>query len=157
MVHYEKYQFIGESHPLKGLRYARPVIRETLDTEVLAKHMINHNTPYSAGLVRGVLVDTTAHTKEFIPDDKNVKLDDPVILSMGIVSKKGAISAAEFTLVNSVRGLKLRTHAIGELNSTQTNLEGQLKEVFKYNAGNGSGNGGSTPGGDDKEEEDPLE
>ena len=49
MIRYKKYQFTGENHPLKGLWYARPVIEETFDTEMLAKHMANHNTPYSAG------------------------------------------------------------------------------------------------------------
>ena len=125
MIRYKKYQFTGENHPLKGLWYARPVIEETFDTEML------------------------------ILDGKNVKLDDLAIFSVGIVSKKGAASAAEFTLANNVKGLKLRARATGELSNAQINLEGQLKEAFKYNADNGSGNGGSTPGGNG-EEEDPL-
>ena len=119
MIRYKKYQFTGENHPLKGLWYARPVIEETFDTEMLAKHMAN------------------------------------AIFSVGIVSKKGAASAAEFTLANNVKGLKLRARATGELSNAQINLEGQLKEAFKYNADNGFGNGGSTPGGNG-EEEDPL-
>ena len=153
MIRYKKYQFTGENHPLKGLWYARPVIEETFDTEMLAKHMANHNTPYSAGLIKG---DMIACTKELILDGKNVKLDDLAIFSVGIVSKKGAASAAEFTLANNVKGLKLRARATGELSNAQINLEGQLKEAFKYNADNGSGNGGSTPGGNGEEEENPL-
>lgn len=39
--------------PLKGLWYARPLIEDTFDTERLAKHMANHNTPYSEGLIKG--------------------------------------------------------------------------------------------------------
>ena len=50
MIRYKKYQMTGENHPLKGLWYARPLIEDTFDTEKLAKHMSNHNTPYSAGL-----------------------------------------------------------------------------------------------------------
>ena len=156
MIRYKKYQFTGENHPLKGLWYARPVIEETFDIETLAKHMANHNTPYSAGLIKGVLTDMIACTKELILDGKNVKLDDLAIFSVGIVSKKGAASAAEFTLANNVKGLKLRARATGELSNAQINLEGQLKEAFKYNADNGSGNGGSTPGGNGEEEENPL-
>lgn len=45
MIRYKKYQMTGENSPLKGLWYARPVIEETYDTERLAKHMANHNTP----------------------------------------------------------------------------------------------------------------
>ena len=127
MIRYKKYQFTGENHPLKGLWYARPVIEETFDTEMLAKHMANHNTPYSAGLIKGVLTDMIACTKELILDGKNVKLDDLAIFSVGIVSKKGAASAAEFTLANNVKGLKLRARATGELSNAQINLEGQLR------------------------------
>lgn len=53
MIRYKKYQMTGENSPLKGLWYARPVIEETYDTERLAKHMANHNTPYSAGCRQG--------------------------------------------------------------------------------------------------------
>ena len=52
MIRYKKYQVTGEDSPLKGLWYARPVIEETFDIEKLAKHMSNHNTPYSSGVFR---------------------------------------------------------------------------------------------------------
>ena len=43
----------------------------------------------------------------------------------------------------------------GELSNAQINLEGQLKEASKYSPDN-SGAGGSTPGGGNGEEENPL-
>lgn len=145
----------GENHPLKGLWYARPLIEDTFDTEKLAKHMSNHNTPYSAGLIKGVLTDMIACTKELILDGKNVKLDDLAIFSVGIVSRKGAASADAFTLADNVKGLKLRARATGKLSNAQINLEGQLKEASKYSPDN-SGTGGSTPDGGNGEEENPL-
>ena len=108
MIRYKKYQVTGEDSPLKGLWYARTVIEETFDIEKLAKHMSNHNTPYSSGVIKGVLADMVSCTKELILDGKNVKLDDLAIFSVGIVSKKGAQSAADFSLANNVKGLKLR-------------------------------------------------
>ena len=57
MIRYKKYQVTGENSLLKGLWYARPVIEETFDIERLAKHMSNHNTPYSSGVIKGVLTD----------------------------------------------------------------------------------------------------
>lgn len=51
--------------------------------------MSNHNTPYSSGVIKGVLADMVSCTKELILDGKNVKLDDLAIFSVGIVSKKG--------------------------------------------------------------------
>ena len=156
MIRYKKYQNQTKSTPLSGKWLARAVADETLDTRALADHMAKHNTPYSQGAIHGVLKDMTSCIKELLLDGKNVKLDDLAIFSVGIVSKKGAASAAEFTLANNVKGLKLRARATGELSNAQINLEGQLKEAFKYNADNGSGNGGSTPGGNGEEEEDPL-
>ena len=146
MIRYKKYQMTGENSPLKGLWYARPVIEETYDTERLAKHMANHNTPYSAG----VLTDMISCIKELILDGKNVKLDDLAIFSVGIVSRKGAASAVDFTLADNVKGLKLRARATGELSNAQINLEGQMKEAAFYNPDGGTteGRGGSPGGGE---------
>lgn len=159
MIHYKKYQMTGENSPLKGLWYARPVIEETYDTERLAKHMANHNTPYSAGVVKGVLTDMISCIKELILDGKNVKLDDLAIFSVGIVSRKGAASAADFTLADNVKGLKLRARATGELSNAQINLEGQMKEAAVYNPDGGTteGGGGNPGGGSDGDQgENPL-
>lgn len=159
MIRYKKYQMTGENHPLKGLWYARPLIEDTVDIEALAKHMANHNTPYSAGLIKGVLTDMISCTKELILDGKNVKLDDLAIFSVGIVSKKGAASAADFTLADNVKGLKLRARATGELSNAQINLEGQLKEASKYaveDGGSGNKPGGGGSGSGEGQEENPL-
>ena len=159
MIRYKKYQMTGENSPLKGLWYARPVIEETYDTERLAKHMANHNTPNSAGVVKGVLTDMISCIKELILDGKNVKLDDLAIFSVGIVSRKGAASAADFTLADNVKGLKLRARATGELSNAQINLEGQMKEAAVYNPDGGTteGGGGNPGGGSDGDQgENPL-
>lgn len=159
MIRYKKYQMTGENSPLKGLWYARPVIEETYDTERLAKHMANHNTPYSAGVVKGVLTDMISCIKELILDGKNMKLDDLAIFSVGIVSRKGAASAADFTLADNVKGLKLRARATGELSNAQINLEGQMKEAAFYNPDGGTteGGGGNPGGGSDGDQgENPL-
>ena len=152
MIRYKKYQITGEKSPLKGLWYARPVIEETFDIEKLAKHMSNHNTPYSAGVIKGVLADMVACIKELVLDGKNVKLDDLAIFSVGIVSKKGAQTAADFSTANNVKRLRLRARATGKLSNAQINLEGQLKEASLYAVdGSGSGNpGGNTGGGGDE-------
>ena len=94
-------------------------------------------------------------TKELILDGKNVKLDDLAIFSVGIVSKKGAASR-RITLANNVKGLKLRARATGELSNAQINLEGQLKEAYKYNVDGSEPGSENKPGGDGGEEENPL-
>ena len=154
MIRYKKYQNQTKSTPLSGKWLARAVADETLDTRALAEHMAKHNTPYSQGAIHGVLKDMTSCIKELLLDGKNVKLDDLAIFSVGIVSKKGAASAAEFSLADNVKGLKLRARATGELSNAQINLEGQLKETSQYNVDDSSSSGGTPP--DNGEEENPL-
>lgn len=153
MIRYKKYQMKGDNNPLKGLWYARPVIEETYDTAKLSKHMSHHNTPYSAGVIKGVLAEMISCIKELILDGKNVKLDDLAIFSVGIVSKKGAQSAADFSVANNIKGLKLRSRATGDLSNAQINLEGQLREAMRYSVDEdttgGGGNTNPDDGGDD--------
>ena len=156
MIRYKKYQNQTKSTPLSGKWLARAVADETLDTRALAEHMAKHNTPYSQGAIHGVLKDMTSCIKELLLDGKNVKLDDLAIFSVGIVSRKGAASAADFTLADNVKGLKLRARATGELSNAQINLEGQLKEAYKYNVDGSEPGSENKPGGDGGEEENPL-
>ena len=151
MILYRKIQIVGENHPCNGLWYARPVINETLDIETLSKHMAKHNTPFSPGVIKGVLADMVACIKELILDGKNVKLDDLAIFSVGIVSDHGAASAAEFKVAEHVAGLKLRARATGELSNAKINLEATLREQGEYSV-SGGGTGG-TPGGTDDDDD----
>lgn len=160
MILYRKVQITGENHPCNGLWYARPVINETPDLEALSKHMSKHNTPFSPGVIKGVLAEMVACIKELILDGKNVKLDDLAIFSVGIVSDHGAASAAEFKVSENVAGLKLRARATGELSNAKINLEGTLREQNEYSvegsstSGTPGGNSGGT--GEDDQEGSPL-
>ena len=151
MILYRKIQIVGENHPCNGLWYARPVINETLDIEALSRHMAKHNTPFSPGVIKGVLADMVACIKELILDGKNVKLDDLAIFSVGIVSDHGAASAAAFKVAEHVAGLKLRARATGELSNAKINLEATLREQGEYSV-SGGGTGG-TPGGTDDDDD----
>ena len=160
MIIYRKIQIVGEKHPCNGLWYARPVINETLDIDALSKHMSKHNTPFSPGVIKGVLSEMVTCIKELILDGKNVKLDDLAIFSVGIVSDHGAASAQEFKVSENVKGLKLRARATGELSNTRINLEGTLREQNPYSVDDEpttGGGGGTTIGPDGgTDEEDPL-
>ena len=80
-----------------GYWYARAVCDETYDTEKLARHMSEHNTPYSPGVIHGVLKDMINCIKELVLDGKNVKLNDLAIFSVGLKSA-GAANLEDFTL-----------------------------------------------------------
>ena len=152
MILYRKIQIVGENHPCNGLWYARPVINETLDIEALSRHMAKHNTPFSPGVIKGVLADMVACIKELILDGKNVKLDDLAIFSVGIVSDHGAASAAEFKVSENVAGLKLRARATGELSNAKINLEATLREQGEYSVSDGSAPSGPDDSGEEEED-----
>ena len=133
MILYKKYQMKSGMNSSKGLWYARPVINETLDIEALARHMSDHNTPYSPGVIKGVLTDMVSCIKELILGGKNVKLDDLAIFSCGILSDHGAHTPEEFKVSTHVKGVRLRARATGELSNKSLNLEATLREQGQYN------------------------
>ena len=57
MIRYKLYQDNRMNSAKKGYWYARAVNEEMYNTERLARHMAEHNTPYSAGVIKGVLTD----------------------------------------------------------------------------------------------------
>lgn len=73
-----------------GKYYARPAVTATISIDQLAEHMSSHNTPFSAGAVRGILTDMVKCVKELVLSGYSVKIDDLAIFSIGIRPKKGA-------------------------------------------------------------------
>ena len=105
-----------EGRPSYGKWYAYPVKEETVELDKLAEHMAQHNTPYSAGAIKGILTDMVACIKELLLDGKNVKLSDLAIFSIGIRSK-GAETEEQFTVAANVTSLRLRARATGKLST----------------------------------------
>jgi predicted histone-like DNA-binding protein len=129
--------------------YARPVVEETVDIEGLAEHMSNHNSPFSKGVLVGILTDAVGCIKEMLLEGKNVRIDDLAIFSVGIVNKQGAETKEEFTIAANIEGVKLRARATGELSSTQLNLDAVLKRASLDKT---TSTGSTDDGGDDDDE-----
>ena len=134
---------------------AYPVIDETLDLAALAKHMANHSSPYSEGVIYGVLKDMVKCIKEQLLEGKNVKIDDLAIFSVGIKNSKGGADSEEvFNVTKHISSVKLRARATGELIAKNLNLDASLRKASATTASqgtdaptNGGNNGGSTTGG----------
>ena len=146
-----------------GKWFAKNVVEETIDLDGLAEHMSNHNSPYSKGVIKGLLTDMINCIKELLLEGKNVKIDDLAIFSLGIKNKVAADSEEDFSVAKNVEGVKLKARATGELMSKSLNLEATLKRAQFINGtlttsttgddaqgtGNNQGSGGST-GTDDE-------
>ena len=87
MIRYKIYQNKHKEGVNAGKWFARSVSDETFDLTRLSEHMSGHNSPYSPGVIRGVLTDMVRCIKELLLDGKNVKIDDLAIFSVGIHSK----------------------------------------------------------------------
>ena len=151
MVRYILKQNKNALSPIFGKWFAYPVIEETINLDALAEHMSNHNTPYSEGVIKGLLTDMISCIKELLLEGKNVKIDDLAIFSLGIKNSKGGSNTEEdFSVTKNINGVKLRARATGTLLAKSLNLDATLKKATAIsgsntsNGGNG-GNGNTTP------------
>ena len=154
MVRYILQQIKITSHKCVGKWFAKNVVEETIDLDALAEHMSTHNSPYSKGVIKGLLTDMIGCIKELLLEGKNVKIDDLAIFSLGIKNKEMAAKEEDFTISKNIEGVKLKARATGDLMSKSLNLEATLKKATfvngklateTSNSGNTSGSGSNTP------------
>ncbi len=134
-----------------GKWYPRPTTDETYDLDTLARHMASHNSPYSPGVIKGIMTDMVSCIKELLLDGKNVKIDDLAIFSVGIRTNGGADNEKEFSVGKHVAGIRLRARATGELSTGKLNLDAVVKR-YSLTAGSsidGNPDSGSEGGSDD--------
>ena len=146
MVRYILKQIKIVSSRAYGKWFAKNVVEETFNLDELAEHMSNHNSPYSKGVIKGLLTDMVSCIKELLLEGKNVKIDDLAIFSLGIKNKVAALSEEDFSIAKNVEGVKLRARATGELMSKSLNLEATLKKASYIN-GKLTTEGGTTSQG----------
>lgn len=132
MIRYKKHQNTNKKNSSYGKWYAHAQTTETFDITKLSQHMASHNSPYSPGVIKGLITDMVNCIKELLLDGKSVKLDDLAIFYLSIVNNGGAESAEKLTAAN-VKGVRMRCRATGNLAFTNLNLEAQLKEADTYN------------------------
>ena len=164
-VFYRKYQNKNPHGSSYGKWFARAVtIGKTVNVDELARHMSEHNTPYSKGAIKGVLTDMIGCIRELMLEGKAVKLDGLAIFSAGIkTKKKGAPTSEEFSTTKHIDSVYMRARATGEFTRAELTKAGSVTELPKNytdyheededdepqnpSGGNGSQSGGSQNGG----------
>ncbi len=141
MLKYKLYQDNREGSQNQGKWYARVAVDETIDLDGLAKHMAAHHSPYSEGLITGILKDMIACIRELALDGKAVKIPDLAIFSLGLRTKP-ADAPDEFTAAKNVESVKLRSRATGVFTRSQLKLAAQVKEQDSYTSPEAEGEGG---------------
>ena len=86
---YKLYQMQEGKAGVKGMWRARIVYRGTISRDELAEHMHNHNTPYSSGVIAGIITDMASCIIELVAKGYIVDIDGfarfkPFIRSKGV-------------------------------------------------------------------------
>lgn len=88
-----KYRLVEMKDPIDAEAskkwYARAVQDRTVDFEDFVTHMSEHNSPYSRGVIHGVLIDMLSCLQELVLDGKSVRLGELGLFSLGISGKGG--------------------------------------------------------------------
>ena len=158
-----------------GKYYPRVSYKQTLNIHEMAKHMAEHNTPFSEGTIEGILRDFVKCTREQTLMGNTVKVDDLAIFKVSVIGNGCAklydpetdktISASIGTISKTdktgaaVQSLKLLAQATGEYTREELNKVAKLSWTDKAAAeiaaakaeaiGGGSNSGGSSQGGND--------
>ena len=162
-VFYRKYQNKNSHSVSYGKWFARAVtLGKTINVDELAKHMSEHNTPYSKGAIKGVLTDMIGCIRELMLEGKAVKLDGLAIFSAGIkTKKKGAPTSEDFSTTKHIDSVYMRARATGEFTRQELTKAGNVTELPKNftdsheeddepqnpSSGSGSQNGGGSDSG----------
>jgi len=160
----------NETSEAYGKYYPRVSYKQTMNIHDMAKHMAEHNTPFSEGTIEGILRDFVKCTREQTLMGNTVKVDDLAIFKVSAIGNGCAklydaetdktISASIGTIKKtdktgpSVASLKLLAQATGEYTRDELNKVAKLSWTDKAAAeiaaakaaelgGGGSDNSGS--------------
>lgn len=113
--------------------YVRPVIKDMLGIHEMAKHMAEHNTPFSAGTIEGILTDFSKCIREQLLNGNSVKIDNLGIFKItlhsnafdtigGIDMNTGRLRASA-KIGSAVRKTRMLASATGDMMSDQLALD----------------------------------
>ena len=125
-----------------GKYYPRVSYKQTLNIHDMARHMAEHNTPFSEGTIEGILRDFVRCTREQTLMGNTVKVDDLAIFKVSVIGNgctllydaenDKTISASIGTISKTdktgaaVQSLKLLAQATGEYTRDELNKVAKL-------------------------------
>ena len=133
-----------------GLYYGRVEYKKTLGIHDMARHMAEHNTPFSVGTIEGILRDFVSCTREQCLNGNTVKIDDlaifkcsveangltlgenyKIVAGLGTIPKKGpdGTGSPDFTkqAQYAVKSARLLAQATGEFTRKELNDDASFR------------------------------
>ena len=133
-----KYKMVARVNPLNKLEepkwYAKAAQDRTVDFEQLVTHMSEHNSPYSRGVIHGVLTDMLDCVKELVLDGKSVRLGDLGLFSVGLKSK-GALNREMWSVASHLKGVTLNVRNTKTWSNRELRNSTTLQELTGYDDG----------------------
>ena len=136
---YKMYQDNRRTSTHQGQWYARAVIDRTVEFEDFVTHISNHNSPFSRGVIHGVLTDMLSCLKELVLDGKQVRLGDLGLFSVGISSKPAAKLEDWSTAL--VKDVHLNVRNTKTWSNAELRKQCRLSEQPKYSTGEADDDG----------------
>ena len=87
-----------------GKYFARVEYKKTMSIDDMARHMAEHNTPFSVGTIAGILKDFVACTREQCLNGNTVKIDNLAIFKCS-VQANGLVMGPDYKIVGGLGGV----------------------------------------------------
>ena len=126
----------------KPLWYATAVTDREMTFDEFVAHIATHNSPYSRGVVNGVLMDTLDCLQELILDGKSVRFADLGLFSLGMSSRAELTKKA--VTAQSIEDVHLIVRNTKTWSNAELKKKCKLQEYGVFGTGDDD-NGGNTP------------
>lgn len=130
MLQYFKYKTNATFQTLKGKWHARIKHSETEDVASIARHMRNHNCPFSESVIKAVIEDFTNCVAEQLLDGKTVKI--PNLGTFNISAKSDGADTPEELTAENLKDFQLNVNGIGKMSKKELKKNVKLQEVPQY-------------------------
>ena len=141
MVELNVYKNTDSTSAQYGKAYSRVDYKEQYDVAKLAKHMSEHNTPFSEGTIRGILTDMVKCIRELTLNGNCIKIENLAIFKASVVSnacsrygvmkasigpKTARVDGQPAETGNAVKSMKLLAVATGDYSREELNKDATL-------------------------------
>lgn len=119
-----------------GRYYAYADNEKPIGIKELAQHMSEHNTPYSKGVIKGILTDMVGCIRELNLSGVPVKLDDLAIFSAHIENRGGFRTLADVSMAmgqtddqgkpTGISAIRMCAQATGDFTKAELSKYGTL-------------------------------
>lgn len=117
--------------------YGRAAGDGTVEFEDFVTHMSEHNSPYSRGVIHGVLIDMLACLQELVLDGKSVRFGDLGLFSLGMTSEP-ADTRDEWSAAK-VKGVHLIVRNTKRWSNAELRKKVTFRELTPYDDGKAAG------------------